>query len=117
MIKLTNVYIPNSTIILKFTGNHHSEDIAERIDPEYSDNDMTASTQFQGMANWNLENDKLNTSLEKYKVSSIDASDLINDILKDQRDCCQQEINIWENRPLSIDQCKFILMFKAKDLP
>ena len=49
MIKLTNVYIPNSTIILKFTGNHDSEDIAERIDPEYSDNDTTASTQFQGM--------------------------------------------------------------------
>ena len=51
MIKLTNVYIPNSTIILKFTCNHDSEDIAERIDPEYSDNDTTASTQFQGMAN------------------------------------------------------------------
>ena len=57
MIKLTNVYIPNSTIILKFTCNHDSEDIAERIDPEYSDNDRTASTQFQGMANWNLENE------------------------------------------------------------
>ena len=34
-MKLTNVYIPNSTSMLKFAGNSDSEDITERSsDPE-----------------------------------------------------------------------------------
>ena len=34
MIKLTNVYIPNSTSMFMFTDNSYSEDIVERGDPE-----------------------------------------------------------------------------------
>ena len=116
MIKLTNVYIPNSTRLLKFTDNSDSEDITERSDSEDSNNDMTASALFQGIANWNLENDQLNTLLGEYKVSSIDASDLKKEILKNQHNYNKQKINIWENRSLSIDECRFLIDIKNKRL-
>ena len=100
--------------MLKFSDNPDSEDITERSYPEDSDNCIKASTQFQGYANRNIQNDKFNTLLKDNKVNSIYASHLINQILKDQHNYNQQQINIWENRPMSIDNCKFILISKAK---
>ena len=47
MIKLTNVYIPNSTSMFKFTDNSYSEDIVERSDPE----DWETSVFPSGLAN------------------------------------------------------------------
>ena len=40
---------PKFKSMLKFIENPDSEDITERSYPEDSDNDMTASTLFQGM--------------------------------------------------------------------
>ena len=58
MSKLTNIYIPNSNGLFRFTGNSDSEETDIIINSSDPCNKITSPALFGGIANRNTENDK-----------------------------------------------------------
>ena len=116
MSKLTNIYIPNSNDLFRFTNNSDSDDADNIINSNDFGNEITSFTLFEGIANGNTENDKYKQLLEDYDLSSIGINDLIKVTFKENR--CDKT-----NKPpnplkdiISLEDCKFIFDVKSKNL-
>ena len=116
MGKLTNVYIPNSDSESGFTDNSDSDCESVIEDSEDSDFEITPLALIEGIANGNTENDMYRQLLQKYNVDSIDARDLIRDILESQGNNEIPEQIPCDGEPLSRNDCKLIFDVKSKNL-
>ena len=116
MGKLTNVYIPNSDSEFGFTDNSDSDCESVIEDSEDSDFEITPLALIEGIANGNTENDMYRQLLQKYNVDSIDARDLIRDILESLGNNEIPEQIPCDREPLSRNYCKLIFDVKSKNL-